>query len=97
MYTISVLLKEGRGQKDIAAAIGVSPSTISRELHRNGSAAGVYGYRMAQRKADGRKRAKPGNRSLPMALKMEAVGLLVGKQWSPEQISGVMAGKENIP
>ena len=35
-YHISALLKTGLRQKEIAEQIGVSPSTISRELRRNG-------------------------------------------------------------
>ena len=34
-YTISILLQQGMKKKDIATAIKVSPSTISRELKRN--------------------------------------------------------------
>ena len=34
-YAISILLQQGMKKKDIATAIKVSPSTISRELKRN--------------------------------------------------------------
>ena len=34
-YHISTLIKQGYKQKDIALEIGVSESTISRELKRN--------------------------------------------------------------
>jgi len=34
-YQLAALRKEGRPQKTMAANLGVHPSTISRELHRN--------------------------------------------------------------
>ncbi|MGL5920085.1 MAG: helix-turn-helix domain-containing protein, partial [Bacteroidales bacterium] len=34
-YTISVLLRKGYKQKDIAEAIGKDPSVVSREISRN--------------------------------------------------------------
>ena len=53
-YQISALLKAVTSQKDIALNLGVSPSTISRELERN---TGQRGYRpkQAQIKADRRR------------------------------------------
>lgn len=52
---IEVLKKIGLKQEDIADAVGVSQSTISRELNRN---TGLRGYRhkQAQAKADERRR-----------------------------------------
>ncbi|MEX2964753.1 transposase, partial [Microbulbifer sp. TYP-18] len=44
-YQIYVLLKAEHNQKEIAALLGRSPSTISRELKRN---CGLRGYRPAQ-------------------------------------------------
>lgn len=44
-YQIYALLKAGHNQKEIAALLGRSPATISRELHRN---RGLKGYRPAQ-------------------------------------------------
>ncbi|MDP5211424.1 helix-turn-helix domain-containing protein, partial [Microbulbifer sp. 2205BS26-8] len=41
-YQIYVLLKAEHNQKEIAALLGRSPSTISRELKRN---RGLRGYR----------------------------------------------------
>ena len=54
-YQIEILKKAGNNQKGIAALLGVSESTISRELKRN---QGKKGYRpeQAQIKADNRKK-----------------------------------------
>ena len=54
-YQIEILKKAGKNQKEIAALLGVSESTISRELTRN---QGKKGYRpkQAQIKADNRKK-----------------------------------------
>jgi len=62
-YQIEVLLTSGHTQKFIAEAIGVSRSTISRELRRNTPAGGV-GYGLywalnAQRRTDIRHQQKP--------------------------------------
>ena len=52
-YGISLMLQEGKNRKDIAKAIGVSTSTISRELRRNcDKRNGSYDYDLAQRKYD---------------------------------------------
>lgn len=42
-YEIAALKKAGHSQQAIAAQLGVSPSTISRELKRNRSSSGYYG------------------------------------------------------
>ena len=78
-------------RKDIAEAIKVSPSTITRELQRNSGTRGDYNWETAQRNAVRKKRGKPGNRSMDKSVKSEARHLLVSEQWSPEQISGVLA------
>ena len=50
-YGISLMLQEGKSRKDIAKAIGVSTSTISRELRKNCNIKkGTYKYDLAQRK-----------------------------------------------
>jgi IS30 family transposase len=82
-YQISALLKIGHLQAEIAKAIGVHKSTISREIRRN---RGRRGYRpkQAHRFAMGRqKKAK---------LKIKAedwrwIEKLIRLDWSPEQIS----------
>ena len=90
-YTISVLLQNGMKQKDIAKAINVSPSTVSREIRRNSGIRGHYNWETAQANAVRAKRKKPGNRSVDKDVMEEAKRLLVTEQWSPEQISGALA------
>ena len=92
-YTISVLLQRKCTRKEIAKAIGVSNSTITRELRRNSSARGVYRWDNAQRQAEKRKHQVPGNRSVKPFVRDIAINLLKRNQWSPEQISGHLARK----
>ena len=90
-YTISVLLQNRTKQKEIAKAINVSPSTVSREIRRNSGVRGRYNWETAQANAVQTKRKKPGNRSIDKDVMEETKHLLVTEQWSPEQISGVLA------
>ena len=90
-YTISVLLQNRTKQKEIAKAINVSPSTVSREIRRNSGVRGRYNWETAQTNAVQTKRKKPGNHSINKDVLEEAKRLLVTEQWSPEQISGVLA------
>ena len=54
-YGISLMLQEGKSRKDIAKAIGVSTSTIGRELRKNCNMRnGTYNYDLAQRKYETR-------------------------------------------
>ena len=54
-YGISLKLQEGKSRKDIAKAIGVSNSTISRELRKNCDMRnGTYNYDLALRKYETR-------------------------------------------
>lgn len=90
-YTISVLLSKGLKKKEIAEAIGVSNSTITRELQRNSSKRGVYKWEIAQKQAEKRSKRTPGNRAISKAIWSSVKHYLVDKQWSPEQISGYLA------
>ncbi len=90
-YTISVLLSKGLKKKEIAEAIGVSNSTITRELQRNSSKRGVYKWEIAQKQAEKRSKRTPGNRAIRKAIWSSVKHYLVDEQWSPEQISGHLA------
>lgn len=94
-YTISVLLSKGLKKKEIAEAIGVSNSTITRELQRNSSKRGVYKWEIAQKQAEKRSKRTPGNRAISKAIWSSVKHYLVNEQWSPEQISGYLA-KDDI-
>lgn len=90
-YTIEVLLKQEQRKKDIAAAIGVSESTVYREVRRNSGKRGNYTHGLAQELADERKERLPGNRKTPGWVMDKALRLVREEQWSPEQVSGRMA------
>lgn len=88
---ISILLRRGISQRSIAQEVGVSSSTISRELHRNLKKEGFYDYEHAHNQAKNR-RAIASRR--PSKLTTEGkdyiYSLLQTVQASPEQISGRM-------
>lgn len=90
-YAIYLMQQKNMSQKDIAAAIGVSPSTISRELKRNSGSRSKYNWKTAQSNATYRKHRHPGNHAVKAEIKAEVISLLVTKQWSPRQISGRLA------
>lgn len=95
-YTISVLLQKKMTLSFIAKVIGVSVSTVSREIKRNSNEDGVYNYRSASLKAKRRKCKNPGNRSIDPVIRCRALGLIRREQWSPEEVSGWLLKEENI-
>ena len=84
-YQIHALMKAGHEQDEIAVVIGRSPSTISRELRRNRGHRG-YRPRQAQEMATARASA---SRTRPRigGRQWAAVGALIRRDWSPEQIA----------
>lgn len=87
-YGISVLLKTEMTYTDIAHAIGVHKSTISREVRRNRGQRG-YRHHQAHRLALQRRQGKAGRR-IPLAV-WERIEQLLRQEWSPEQIHGRLA------
>jgi len=84
---ISRGLSAGLSLRAIARNVNRSPSTISREVGRNG---GQRSYRAARAESCARERArrpKPGKLSSHRALRMMVAGKLA-QNWAPEQISG---------
>lgn len=90
-YVISALLKQEVSKKAIAEEIGVSQSTVYRELKRNKNAKGGYSPRLAHEMAMERRERIVTNSSLRPGLLKHALDLLVREQWSPKQISGYLA------
>ena len=82
-YYIYVERQKGSTQRSIAEAMGVSESTVSRELKRNGGRNGSYNFLKAQEKADERSHRTPGNRAISDTLKWLVKELLIKEQWSP--------------
>ena len=93
-YYIYTERQKGSTQKSIAKAIGVSESTVSRELKRNGGKNGSYNFMKAQEKAMERRHRKPGNRAKSQELIWRVKQLIMDEQWSPAQISGYLREKE---
>ena len=90
-YDIYGFKQEGCSNKEIAKRIGKDASTVGREIKRNES---MKGYRpgMADRKACERKVIQ--RKAIKLFGKdLKIVKRLIKKDWSPEQISGWLAGK----
>ncbi len=91
-YTISVLLQgdEPMTPTAIARIIGVHKSTVSREVRRNCDMRGHHKYdcELAQRKADKRMKDRPHAVSFTDEMKQEAKKMIVGMDYSPEQVVG---------
>lgn len=83
---IYVLNKSGMSQREIASAIEVSQSTISRELARNRGDRG-YRFQQAHTKAVER-RKKAVNRPKMTPEMISTVESKIRLEWSPEQIAG---------
>lgn len=86
-YVISTLLKRNVGKKEIAEEIGVSLSTIYREIKRNGNPRS-YNPEAAHSKALRRRDRLRLPRLYTYAMKREVHKLIKEKQWSPKQIHG---------
>ena len=87
-YYIYLEKQRGSTQKKIAESIGVSESTVSRELRRNGGRGGRYNFIKAHERAMSRRHRSPGNRAKPPELLWRVRQLILEQQWSPCQISG---------
>lgn len=90
----------GQQRKDsmsaIARQIGVSPSTVSREIFRNKTKSGKYVWNKADDIAVRRARRIPGNRRTSEILRWRIEQLITDEQWSPRQISGWFRKNEGI-
>jgi IS30 family transposase len=91
---IEALNKSGIKQQTIASVVGVSQSSISRELSRNSGLRG-YRHRQAQQKAE--RRRKETHKSHKMTAELiDIVEDCLYQKWSPEQISGWLLDTEGI-
>ena len=84
---IYALSKRGASQESIAGVLGVSQTTVSREMCRNRGQRG-YRFKQAEAKAQARQaiRSRPRKLTAPLRRKIEAK--LRQMRWSPEQIGG---------
>jgi IS30 family transposase len=87
---LSLMTRLGYSQRSVALVLGVSPSTVCRELRRNVKASGQYHaiYARIQTKAR-RVNANQLRRKLLVGstLVEQIVSKLKGEQWSPDQIA----------
>ena len=87
-YVIFLMLQSGERRKNIAKAIGVSESTISRELKNNSDKrSGKYDYDLAQRKYETRMKLC-GRKPVFTKEMKDVVESLLEEGFSPEQIKG---------
>jgi IS30 family transposase len=97
-YSISILRRKGESCASIASTLDRSVSTIRRELKRNSTDAGGYGYEHAHRQAASRS-VKATCRSSTICERSWnfAKNQLINEQWSPEQIAGELIELEMKP
>jgi transposase, IS30 family len=84
---IYALSKRGASQESIASVLGVSQSTVSREMCRNRGHRG-YRFKQAEAKAQARQTIRSRRRKLTAPLRRKIEAKLRQMRWSPEQISG---------
>lgn len=84
---IYALSKDGASQEAIARVLGVSQSTVSRELRRNRGQRG-YRFKQAEAKAQARQAIRRKPRKLTASVRRKVEAKLRQMRWSPEQISG---------
>jgi IS30 family transposase len=84
---IYALSKGGTSQESIASVLGVSQSTVSRELRRNLGQRG-YRFKQAEAKAQARQAIRRKPRKLTASVRRKVEAKLRQMRWSPEQIIG---------
>jgi IS30 family transposase len=89
---IKALTSTAVSMRQIAKILGVSPSTISREIKRN---SGQRGYRIKQADSDARTRRSQASQTPKKMTNGFVVHLdaMLRNDWSPEQISGRLANE----
>ena len=93
---LHALVKRGLTQEEIAAALGFSQGTVSRELKRNRGKRG-YRFKQAQSKTAHRQHAvRQRARKLTNALRRRIERKLRQDRWSPEQISGWLKTEHSV-
>ena len=87
---IFAYLQDGIARKIICERIGISQSTLCRELKRNSGRHGKYTWQLAHQKAMDRRERICTNRRMPGWILNKALRLLREEDWSPKQISGYL-------
>ena len=86
---VFALLQRRYPRKEIARIVGISQSTLSRELRRNSTRSGKYIWFKAME----RRKRSTRNAALAPELVWRIKQLIIEEQWSPRQISGVLKKK----
>ena len=94
-YEIYLGIKRGWSRSRISREIGVSTSTVRRELRRNVNSNGEYVWFNAQAKSEARKHGLQGNHRKSPELWWRIEQVIIDEDWSPAQIAGVLR-KEGI-
>ena len=92
---IFALLQRKCPRKEIARIVGISQSTLSRELRRNSTRSGKYIWFKAHDKAMERRKRSTRNAALAPELVWRIKQLIIEEQWSPRQRLGVLK-KEGV-
>lgn len=87
--------RKAKTQKEIAAEMGVAPSTVCREYKRNATRKGGYNDSVAQAMTESRRRHGEPHNKTPRLLLWRIEQWIKEEQWSPAQIVGTLA-KEGI-
>ena len=87
---IFALLQRKSPRKEIVRIVGISQSTLSRELKRNSSPSGKYVWFKAHDKAMERRKRSVSNAALSPELVWRIKQIIIEEQWSPRQISGAL-------
>ena len=93
---IFALLQKKIGRKEIAAIVGISQSTLSREIKRNSTSSGKYIWTKAHDMAMQRRKRTVKNARLSDELVWRIKEYITNDQWSPRQISGYLRKSEGI-
>lgn len=94
-YMLSALRKQGLNNAEIARQLGRHPGSIGREIKRNSCNDGHYRPFKASQRTRGRRSRSRRNRRFG-AEEWALVEPLLGKDWSPEQVSGYLKGRGSL-
>lgn len=94
-YIIESGLKKGLLKKEIAELVGVSPSTITREIKRNANKSGRYTQMHAQMLANEDKERVKRNKKIGKGVWKKVIEKL-REDWSPQQISGWLKRRRRL-
>ena len=93
---IFALLQKKTARKEIADIVGISQSTLSREIKRNSTPSGKYIWTKAHDMAMQRRKNTVTNAKFSDELVWRIKEYITNDQWSPRQISGYLRMNEGI-